>query len=117
MGLGHVRLVESDQRKCAFLSEARRLAEAEATVLPARVETLSGPAATITARAFAPLSRLLDLTAPLIGSETVFWLWKGQDVEVELTQAAKCWNMTVERYPSLSDPRGTILHLREVSRA
>jgi 16S rRNA (guanine527-N7)-methyltransferase len=117
LGLGQVRLVESDQRKCAFLNEAKRLAGAEATVHAGRIETLSGPAAAITARALAPLPRLLELAAALIGPETELWLWKGQDVEVELTEAAKCWSMRVDRHASLSDPRGTILHLREVSRA
>jgi 16S rRNA (guanine527-N7)-methyltransferase len=117
LGLGEVHLVESDQRKCIFLNEARRSTGAPATVLNRRVEELDRPAAAITARAFAPLPRLLRLAAPLITPKTELWLWKGQDVEAELTETAKCWNMTVERHRSVSDPTGTILHLREVSHA
>ncbi|MCG8591835.1 MAG: 16S rRNA (guanine(527)-N(7))-methyltransferase RsmG, partial [Proteobacteria bacterium] len=117
MGLGEVHLVESDQRKCTFLNEARRLTEAPATVMKRRIEDLRTPAAAITARALAPLPRLLELAAPITTPETEFWLWKGQDVEGELTEAAKCWKMTVERHRSISDPTGTILHLKEVSRA
>lgn len=117
LGLGEVRLVESDQRKAAFLAEAIRLTGAPATVLNRRLETLEpANAATITARALAPLPRLLGLAAPLLTSETELWLWKGQDVEVELTEAAKYWKMTIERYDSISDPTGTVLRLREVCR-
>jgi 16S rRNA (guanine527-N7)-methyltransferase len=117
LGLGHVHLVESDRRKCAFLAEAIRLTGADASVSPRRIETLAGPARTLTARALAPLPRLLELAAPLLGAKTELWLWKGQDVEAELTEAAKSWNMRIERHRSISDPTGTILHLRELSRA
>ena len=117
LGLGEVHLVESDQRKCVFLGEARRLTGATATVLNRRIEALSAPAASITARALAPLPRLLQLAAPLIAPDTEFWLWKGQDVEAELTETTKYWKMTVAQHPSMSDPTGTILHLKEVSRA
>jgi 16S rRNA (guanine527-N7)-methyltransferase len=71
----------------------------------------------LTARALAPLPRLLELAAPLLGAKTELWLWKGQDVEAELTEAARYWNMRIERHRSISDPTGTILHLRELSRA
>lgn len=117
LGLGHVHLVESDLRKCAFLAEAIRLTGANADVLPRRIETLEGRARTLTARALAPLSRLLELAAPMIGAETELWFWKGQDVEAELTESAKSWKMRIERHRSISDPSGTILHLRELSRA
>lgn len=118
LGAGAACLVESDRRKCAFLGEARRLTGAPVRVLEQRVEALAQApaAAVITARAFAPLPRLLRLAAPLLTSETEFWLWKGQDVEAELTEAAKYWKMTAARHASISDPTGTILHLREVSR-
>lgn len=117
LGLGHVRLVESDQRKAAFLAEAVRQTAAPAKILNRRIETLQeGAAATVTARALAPLPRLLELAAPLLDERTELWLWKGQDVEVELTEAAKYWKMTIERYDSMSDPAGTVLKLSEVSR-
>jgi 16S rRNA (guanine527-N7)-methyltransferase len=38
-------------------------------------------------------------------------------VDEELTEAKKTWRMTVERFPSLSDPTGTILRIRQVARA
>ncbi len=60
MGAGHVHLVESDQRKAAFLREAVRLTGATATVHGSRIERLdSFPADVITARALAPLATLM----------------------------------------------------------
>ncbi len=117
LGAGDVHLVESDQRKCAFLAEAARVSGVEVAIEPCRVEELRlGPASVITARAVAPLSRLLPLAFPLVGPDTELLLWKGQDVEEELTEVAKYWRMRVERLPSISDPAGTILSLRELDR-
>ncbi|MDP6705452.1 MAG: 16S rRNA (guanine(527)-N(7))-methyltransferase RsmG [Alphaproteobacteria bacterium] len=117
LGLGRVRLVESDQRKCAFLAEAARITGTEVEIVPRRIESLApGPADVITARALAPLPKLLATAAPLVGAETELLLWKGQDVEIELTEAAKYWNMRIERLPSVTDPAGTILSLRELAR-
>jgi 16S rRNA (guanine527-N7)-methyltransferase len=117
LGLGHVHLVESDQRKCAFLAEAARITETEVSIERRRIEEVRlGPADVITARALAPLPRLLPLAAPLVGPETELLLWKGQDVDGELTEAAKYWRMRAERLPSITDPAGTILSLKELAR-
>ncbi len=117
LGVGDVHLVESDGRKATFLSEAARHAEAEITLHGTRLESLSPLGADIiTARGFAPLSRLLDLAADQIEAHTVFLLLKGQDVDKELTETTKSWKMRVERFPSLSDPHGTVLRLSEVRR-
>ena len=117
LGLGPVQLVESDQRKCAFLREAARVTETEVSVHASRIDALAGRTArTISARALAPLPRLLELAAPLLGADTTLWLWKGQDVEAELTQTAKYWRMRVERRSSITDPKATLLHLSEVAR-
>ncbi len=117
LGVGDVHLVESDGRKATFLSEAARHAEAEITLHGTRLESLSPLRPDIiTARGFAPLSRLLDLAADQIEAHTVFLLLKGQDVDKELTETTKSWKMRVERFPSLSDPHGTVLRLSEVRR-
>ncbi len=117
MGLGEANLVESDGRKCAFLSEAARITEAPVTIHNARIESLGlGKAQTITARALAPLVKLLDLAAPFIAPTSELLLWKGQDVDEELTRAAKYWNIRVEKHSSITDATGTILSLRELTR-
>lgn len=112
-----VHLLEADQRKAAFLREACRISAVNATVHDLRLEDLAPfPVDVVTARAFAPLTRLLELSQLFHWPETLFLLPKGQDVERELTEAAKCWNMAVERHGSLSDPRGVILSLQEIAR-
>ncbi len=118
MGARDVHLVESDARKAAFLREVARITGTAISLHVARIEEVAPfPAAVVTARALAPLPRLLDLAAPFFASDTVVLFPKGQDVEIELTEAAKCWNMRVERQPSLTDPSGVLLRLTEVSRA
>lgn len=116
-----VHLVESDSRKCAFLREAARVTGTDTTIHNDRIEAL-GPElrdlkpTLITARALAPLDRLLELIAPLAGPDLSILLLKGRDVEVELTDASKSWNMRPTLHPSLSDPDGRVLKLERLSR-
>jgi len=111
-------LVEADQRKAAFLREAARETEADATVHAARAETLRiPPANVVTARALAPLPDLLKLAVPFLAPGGVCLFPKGRDVEAELTAAAAEWHMRVERFPSQTGPGATLLRLSEIRRA
>lgn len=116
-----VALVESDVRKCAFLGEVVRktgigqLITVE--IVTGRIENAStqakcGIPEVITARALAPLERLLELSAPLFGPETVALYQKGRDVGLELDAAAKNWRFGSELVPSRSDVSGRIIVLR-----
>lgn len=117
MGARNVHLVESDQRKVAFLREAARCVGAAVQIHPTRIEKLVPFIAdVVTARALAPLDTLLSWTAPYRGPETVSLFLKGQTVAGELTAAHKQWTMKMDRHQSLTDPTGTILALREVHR-
>ena len=116
-GVRDLILVESDQRKCVFLRETARRMDTPVTVVAARIEEAGLPVASvISARALAPLPRLLELAAPLSDPDTHFLFPKGQDVDTELTEATKYWTFQVTRTPSLSDPRGVVLSLRELNR-
>ena len=107
MGVGEVHLVESDARKAAFLATVARETGAKAIVHAVRLEFLPAESYdVITARALAPLADLLDWSARFRGPETVCLFPKGQDIDVELTEAAKCWRLDVEKVPSRTDPRG-----------
>lgn len=113
----HFHLIESDQRKAAFLREATRLTAATATIHPVRIETAKPPPApVVTARALAPLTTLLDWAAPLLalGGSCIFP--KGRTVQDELTQASARWHMRVEPLANPADPAGTILRISEISR-
>ncbi|MCG8503391.1 MAG: 16S rRNA (guanine(527)-N(7))-methyltransferase RsmG [Sphingomonadales bacterium] len=113
MGAGEVHLAESDQRKGAFLRQVIRETGANAVVHTARIEALTPRRPdVITARALAPLDRLLPLAARHMRKESEIWLLKGQHVEEELTQASISWNMQLEEFASQSDPLGRILRIR-----
>ncbi len=116
-GVPNMHLVESDSRKCAFLREAARITHTEVTVHNERIETLPPLAArTVSARALAPLPRLLPLAYPHLISGGQILLLKGQDVDVELTEATKYWKMHRRRIPSVTDGSGSVLQLTEISR-
>ena len=86
-------------------------------IRPCRIEAVPPhPVDVVTARACAPLDRLLGLAEPFLapGSECLFL--KGERVEEELTLARKDWTMTASQHQSRSDPRGVVLHLQQVVR-
>ncbi len=115
-----VHLIESRDRKAAFLSDAARSLGAPAVVHRARVEELVPklePMDVVTARAIAPLPKLLEYIEPLVAKGAKALLMKGQDVETELTQAAKYWKIRSEVVPSKTDPSGRILVVFELARS
>jgi 16S rRNA (guanine527-N7)-methyltransferase len=114
-----VHLVESDRRKAAFLVEAAAtLGLRHVTVHPQRIERAAlPPCAAITARALAPLDRLLAYAAPHLAPGGVCLLLKGRGAEEELTIAAAHWHFTAERFTSRTDTEATILRLSEIRRA
>jgi 16S rRNA (guanine527-N7)-methyltransferase len=115
-----VHLVESNGKKAAFLREAARVAGAPVTVHAVRIgnfgESFSGPVDVVSARALAPLKQLCDEAAPYIhrgvDRSTLGLFLKGQDVEVELTEAAKYWRIEAEKAPSRTSPDGRIVIVR-----
>ncbi len=115
----HVTLIESIGKKAAFLSEAGRAMGLQTLkVIPARIEAvkLPSPPDIITARALARLDKLLGYGHGIAGKNTKYFFSKGQDVEGELTQAAKSWHMEVIRHPSITSPDGTILEIGNLRR-
>jgi 16S rRNA (guanine527-N7)-methyltransferase len=113
-----VHLIESTKKKATFLSEAARHIGAPAQVHAVRIEDFvkkfEGPADVVTARALAPLTTLLGLARPLLKIGAVGLFPKGQDVEVELTQATKCWSFEPSFVPSKTNPQSRIVVVRSV---
>ena len=117
LGVPGVELVEADSRKCAFLREAVRITETGATIRPCRIEAVPRhPVDIVTARACAPLDRLLGLAEPFLSPDSECLFLKGERVEEELTLARKHWTMTPSLHQSRSDPRGVVLRLQQVAR-
>jgi 16S rRNA (guanine527-N7)-methyltransferase len=115
-----VHLIESDQRKCAFLRQAIRATEAPATVRAGRIESvLEGwrePVDMISSRALAPLSRLFPLAEPLfqLGARAAFH--KGLDFDEEISEASKSWNADLVIHRSRIESAGVILEIRHLAR-
>lgn len=114
-----VTLIESTGKKAAFLGAAGKAMDlSNLKVIPARIESvvLTASPDVITARALARLDRLLGYGAGIQGENTKYFLLKGQDVEVELTEAAKSWTMDVIRHQSVTSPDATILEIGNLAR-
>ena len=107
----HVHLVESMAKRCRFLSEVVRELDLPATVHNARAENLSLPVDIVTARACAPLSRLLGYARPYLKAGATGLFLKGQDVVAELEDASKSWDFQADIVPSMSDERGRIVRV------
>jgi 16S rRNA (guanine527-N7)-methyltransferase len=117
----HITLVDSDQRKCAFLAEVLRrtgiaplipvdilCARIEAATTRARLATVD----VVSARALAPLGALLELAAPLLGPSSTGLLLKGRGAEVEVDEARRSWQFSFDVVPSRTDKAARIVRVR-----
>jgi len=115
-----VHLVESVQKKAAFLRAAVTELALPAIVHAQRIEDFASAAPeqfdVVTARALAPLDRLIGYAIPLLKKGTVGLFPKGQDVEAELTQASKSWTIDADLIPSRTDRDGRIVRVRHASK-
>lgn len=110
-------LVESDQRKAAFLAAALRETGVTATLLVQRIETVPPLAATIlSARALAPLDRLLHHAAAHMAPNGKAFFPKGQAHAAEVTEALASWRFRLQKHPSKTDSQAVILEIEDLSR-
>jgi 16S rRNA (guanine527-N7)-methyltransferase len=111
-----VHLVDSTKKKAAFLAETATALGLPVTVHPERIEDFAAANRVqfdmVTARAVAPLPKLLDYANPLLKKGVVGLFPKGQDVEAELTEASKYWTIDAELVPSKTDPHARIVVIR-----
>ena len=111
-----IHLVESIQKKCRFLEDVAQATGASAQVHWTRAEALSGlKADVITARAVAPLDKLLGMAWPFFADHTIGLFLKGKSAADELTLATKSWKLDSTPVPSRSDPSGTVLRVTGLS--
>ena len=115
-----VHLVESKQKKANFLRECATALGVPAIVHAQRIEdftrTNKQTFDVVTARALAPLDKLLGYANPLLKRGGIGLFPKGQDVEAELTAASKSWTIDADLVPSKTDPHARIVLLRRVSK-
>lgn len=112
----HVDLIEQDQRKAAFLREAARVTDAPVTVHALDIARVTvSPAPLVTARALAPVAKLLEYAQPLLHAGGACLFLKGREVDAELAEADRVWRMRVERFASETDAHGVILRISEIA--
>ena len=115
-----VHLVERNAKKAAFLREALRITSApgivHATGIEDIVDSIEGPIDCVTARALAPLHQLIGFAEPLIRKGAKALFLKGQDVEAELTETTKYWNIKPKLHASLTGGQGWIVELDRIER-
>ncbi len=117
MGAKHMTLVESDQRKAAFLREISRQLSLSVTVLAKRIDALDPlTAKTVSARALASLTDLLAHAKPHLTTRGRAIFPKGRGVEDEIEQARRFWAFDATKTPSRTDPEATILVIENIRR-
>ena len=114
---GRVTLVESDQRKSAFLRNVLRETQTDAQVISKRIEDIAPlKSDVISARALADLNKLLNFSMLHGHAETVNLFPKGINWEKELKTAQESWKFTHSTTKSETDPSAVVLKIGELSR-
>jgi 16S rRNA (guanine527-N7)-methyltransferase len=115
-----VHLVERNAKKAAFLREALRVSNSPGTVHLAdigdSVDRFVGKVDCVTARAVAPLHQLIGFVQPLVSQGAKALFLKGQDVEAELTEATRYWNINSQLHSSRTGGQGWIVELDHIER-
>ena len=115
-----IHLVERNAKKAGFLREALRVTGAPGFVHLSDIEVIvdrfAGRIDCVTARALAPLHQLIGFAEPLMTKGTKALFLKGQDVEVELTEATKYWNIESHLHASRTGGHGWIVELDKIER-
>lgn len=111
-----VTLIESDARKCAFLRALAR--ETTATnIINSRIESATPlNADVVSARALAPLPKLLAYVDRHIGPEGRALLLKGKNARQEIDEALENWRFDCETFPSETDKEAVILSIGDIER-
>lgn len=116
----HVHMIESNQRKAAFLRTALRETGSRGTVHAGRIESVAegwtyGPVDAVSARALASLKLLFDLAEPFTarGAKAVFH--KGQDFRRELDEVSDSWQFDLVEKESVVDPLSRLLLFSNIS--
>ena len=115
---GETVLVESDKRKCVFLSTVKRELNLNLSIINNRIEGCDRQQAdVISARALADLPSLLDLSFDHLSDNTTLIFSKGKSWKEELVAAEKIWNFSWEAVTSITDAKSVVLKIGELSRA
>lgn len=111
-----VTLVEKSPRKSEFLEAAIAAQGLPAKVLNVRIEDAPRQKFDlVTARALAPLPKLLGYAYGWLKPSGKALLMKGRDVEAEVAEARRSWTFEMSDRASLSSPEGRVLRLSSIA--
>lgn len=112
---GKVTLIEADARKATFLRAVARETDIPVSVVCERIEHASPSNADIvSARALAPLPKLLEYVSRHCRADGTALLLKGAKADSEVSEARKYWHFVLRESSSLTDSTATILEIREL---
>ncbi|WP_281981130.1 16S rRNA (guanine(527)-N(7))-methyltransferase RsmG [Thalassorhabdomicrobium marinisediminis] len=110
-------LIESDKRKCQFLRTAKRELGLNYQVVNDRIETSEiVKADVVSARALAPLPKLLNLAKPLLEEGGISLFPKGKTFQSEIDAAKNDWSFDYKLHPSITSSEAKILELARILR-
>lgn len=118
-GGGRVHLVESDKRKVAFLREVSRETQTDVRIHVGRIETVLPSLCqqikfdVVSARALAPMDRLIDYARPALKNGALGLFLKGKGLNAELTRVPPGYNLEIRIIESCTEPDGKIVAVRE----
>ena len=112
-----ITLIDSDQRKCAFLRVVSRETQTKVKILDDRVDAVVRSVDLVTARAFAPLKDILRLGLAWVQENPAlkFLLLKGQTAEAEILEARQAYDFDVQIFSSRTDPAASILLIEKLA--
>ncbi|PYC47592.1 16S rRNA (guanine(527)-N(7))-methyltransferase RsmG [Litorivita pollutaquae] len=117
IGVDQVTLIESDQRKCAFLRTVLRETSVSGEVIQERIEIAPPQSANVlSARALTDLSGLLGFAMRHLAEGGICLFPKGVNWEKEVEAAREEWQFSVEAVPSQIEAGAAILRIGEISR-
>ena len=110
-----VTLVEKSPRKSEFLRAVGKEVGLPVAVLTIRLEDAPGVLFdVVTARALAPLPKLLGFADAWLKPSGKALLMKGRDTAAELAEARTAWSFEISEQPSLSSPEGRVLRISSI---
>ena len=113
---GHVWLIDSLGKRCRFLQGVVDELELPATVINGRAEAQTLKVDIVTARAVAPMDKLLSYAQPYLQRGARGLFLKGEKAELEVAEARRVWQFDSDLSVSRSDPRGRIVSVRSLRR-
>ena len=111
-----VTMVESDQRKAAFLRQSAQTLGLPTHIIASRIEAIDPMGAdVVSARALAPLPQLCAFSKHHLAQNGTAIFLKGKGAAAEIAQARVDWSFDLESFPSTTDPSSVVLVLREIN--